>query len=48
MSLAVQLHLFHCPQRIADGVALTRNVTVVFLHSRVERAPVWRWMWFFL
>jgi hypothetical protein len=47
VSLAVQLHLFHCSQRIVHGVAFTRNVTIVFPHSRVERTPVGSWMWFF-
>ncbi len=43
MSLAVKLHLFDCCHCICE-VALTRNWTVIFLHSRVERTTQRRWM----
>ncbi len=44
MSLTVQFQLFHRRQGTVHDAAPTRDMTVVFLHSRVERTPQWDWM----
>jgi hypothetical protein len=40
--------LFHRGRCIIHGVALTRSLSVVVLHLRVERMPVRNWMWSFI
>jgi len=44
----IKLHLFHRGRCIIHGVALTRSLSVVVLHLRVERMPVRNWMWSFI
>src|SRR6266496_907288 len=44
VSPAIKLHLFHGCGCVIHDATSRRNVAVVFLHLRVERMPLSRWM----
>lgn len=48
MSFTVKFHLLHRREGIVRDAAPTRNMTVVFLHSRLQRTPPSDWMCVFL